>query len=50
MTEREEEEGEEEKVGCLCRRGFLTIQKAPVSRKHHKTIQYLGALIAGRAI
>ena len=49
MTKREEEEGEEEEVGCLRRRGFLTIQKAPVSRKHHKIV-YLGALIAGRAI
>ena len=51
MTKREEEEeeGEVEKEGYLCHRGFLTIQKAPVARKHHEIV-YLGALFAGRAI
>ena len=41
--------GEEEKEGYLRHRGFLTIQKALVARKHHKIV-YLGAPFAGRAI
>ena len=47
--EEEKEEGEEEKEGYLRRRGFLTIQKAPVARKHHEIV-YLGPLFSGRAI
>ena len=42
-----EEEGKED--GYFYRRGFLTIWKAPVARKHDKIV-YLGALFAGRAI
>ena len=50
MTKREEEEEVEVvKEGYLRHRGFLTIQKAPVARKHYKIV-YLGALFAGRAI